>query len=197
MPNHITMKKIFLIIALALFCTGMAAQKVTSNERDEQGMRTIETGMRAFYVDHHLHGCQLTYMEKDGVGRFNILFSISDQASRWVAKKGQVMLMKDKNGKVYEIPAGGASIYQLARSTSRTGGISYMVALPYFLDDEQAQVFDNGLTKIRIAYTYEDTGGEGLMDIEIPSDLSDYLKKAKKNIDKTIPLPVSVDKSVF
>ena len=78
------------------------------------------------------------------------------------------MLMKDKNGKVYEIPAGGASIYQLARSTSRTGGISYMVALPYFLDDEQAQVFDNGLTKIRIAYTYEDTGGEGLMDIEIP-----------------------------
>ena len=44
---------------------------------------------------------------------------------------------------------------------------------------------------------YHDNGHESIMDIDIPSDLTNYLKKAKKNIDKTIPLPVTIDKSVF
>lgn len=144
-----------------------------------------------------MHGCLLTYMEKDGIGNYNILFMISDQAVRWNAKKGQIMLMKDSEGKVYEIPAGGASFYQLTRSSNNRSGVSYMIALPYFMTEEQAQVFDSGLVKIRIAYTYEDTETEDLMDINIPSDLTTYLKKAKKNIEKTIPLPVTIDKSAF
>lgn len=197
MPNHIIMRKYFLILVLALMGVSASAQKVTSNERDEEGMRVIETGQRAFYADGHAHGCQLTYMEKDGTGMYNILFIISDQLSRWSAKKGQIMLMKDSEGKVYEIPANGTSFSQLTRSTTYRSSVAYMIALPYFLTEEQAEVLDKGLVKIRITYTYDDTGNEALLDIDIPSDLAAYLKKAKKNIDKTIPMPVTIDKSVF
>ena len=189
------MKRI-LILLLALMPMIANAQKVTSNERDEKGLRTIETNIRAFFVDGHSHGCQLSYMEQDGKGLYNIFFAISDQANKWVAKSGQIMLMKDAEGNIYEIPAGGASFYTLAPN-SKGAGIRYMVAVPYLLTPEQAEVFDKGLVKVRIAFTYEDTNTEGLMDINIPTDLTTHLKKAKKNIDKTIPMPVTVDKSVF
>lgn len=196
LPKLLRIMKRFLILLLALMPVIANAQKVTSNERDEKGLRTIETGLRAFFVDRQSHGCQLTYMEQEGKGMYNIFFAISDQASRWIAKPGQIMLMKDAEGNVYEIPAGGSSFYRLARSSSGAG-VNYMVALPYLLTPEQAEVFDKGLVKVRIAFTYEDTNGEGLMDINIPTDLTTYLKKAKKNIDKTIPMPVTIDKSVF
>ena len=189
-----TMKRI-LILLLALMPVMASAQKVTSNERDEKGIRTITTGSRAFFVERDMHMCQLSYMEEDGKGYYNIMFLISEQTSQWVVKPGQKILMKDSNGEVYTIVANGLSESQLTRSIDR--GVCYCTATSYLLNDETSKVIDNGLVKIRIEYTYHDNGHESIMDIDIPSDLTNYLKKAKKNIDKTIPLPVTIDKSVF
>ena len=196
MPNYYIMRKYFLIIALALMAVSASAQKVTLNERNEQGIRFIETDMRAFYIDHDMHMCQLSYMEQNGNGAYVLMSALSEQPCRWTANKGQKILLKATDGQIIEVLAGGSSRCSLGRSTRGRGAI-YMVSLPYLLTEEQAQIIAKGLVKVRIEYTYEDTGGTGLMDIEIPADLTAYLKKAIKNIDKTIPMPVSVDKSVF
>jgi hypothetical protein len=196
MPNHYNMKKYFLILALALIGVSASAQKVTLNERNEQGIRFIETDLRAFYVDHDMHMCQLSYLEQNGNGVYVLMFGISEQSNRWTAKAGQKILLKAADGQIIEVLAGGSSHCQLGRSTRGRGAV-YMVSLPYFLTQEQAEIITKGLVKVRIEYTYEDIGSKGLMDIEIPADLTAYLKKAIKNIDKTIPMPVSVDKSVF
>lgn len=189
-----TMKRI-IILLLALMPIMASAQKVTSNERDEKGIRTITTGSRAFFVERDMHMCQLSYMEEDGKAFYDIMFMISEQASRWVVKPGQKILMKDSAGEVYTIVSNGVSQSQLTRSIDR--GVCYCTASSYLLDEDTAKVLDNGLVKIRIEYTYQDDGHESIMDIDIPADLTNYLKKAKKNIDKTIPMPVTVDKSVF
>lgn len=196
MPNHITMRKYFLILYLVAICTGASAQKVTLNERDEKGIRNIETGMRAFYVDHHMNACQLGYTENKGEGYFVFTISFSDQASRWKALSGQELMMKDAKGSITTIKSMGISSSTIANNTQGNGA-SYMCSVRYFLTKEQAQVFRDGLTKLRVNITYDKTGAESLFDVDIPADLTKYLTKAVSNIDKTIPTPVWTDKSVF
>lgn len=196
MPNRYNMKRYFLILALALMAVSASAQKVTLNERDEKGIRKIETGLRMFYIDHHMHGCQLSYNETKGKGYYVLNLAFNDQASRWVAKKGQELMMKDEQGNIVTILSTGVSKSSIASNT-RGNGASYLCSTMYFLTDEQANAIRNGLVKLRINITYEYSENESLFDVEIPADLTAYLKKAIKNIDKTIPMPVSVDKSVF
>lgn len=196
MPNHIIMRKYFLILYLVAICTGASAQKVTLNERDEKGIRNIETGMRAFYVDHHMNACQLGYTENKGEEYFVFTISFSDQASRWKALSGQELMMKDAKGNITTIKSMGISSSTIANNTQGNGA-SYMCSVRYFLTKEQAQVFRDGLTKLRVNITYDKTGAESLFDVDIPADLTKYLTKAVANIDKTIPTPVWTDKSVF
>lgn len=185
----------FFILFLALLPSLAWAQKVILNERNEKGIRYIETDMRAFYVDHNMHMCNLSYIEQNGEGFYGLLFCINEQDSRWTAKIGQPLLLKDTEGNITTIKASGESQYKLTSSV-RGNGVVYMVYLPYTLTEEEAEIFAKGLVKIRIEYTYEN-GRTNMMDINIPDDLTNYLRKAHKNISKTIPLPVEVDKSVF
>ena len=197
MPNHYIMRKYFLILALALICTGAAAQKVTLNERDEHGDRNIETGFRGFYVDGHLHMCQLCYVEHEDNEFYILSFAFSDQASSWKALEGQELMMKDEQDNVLTIQSFGVSTSTLSRDTKNRGGVSYLCSTRYYLTKEQAEIIRNGLIKLRVNITYDNTDVKSMFDVEIPADLTAYLKKAIKNIDKTIPMPVSVDKSVF
>jgi hypothetical protein len=190
------MKRYFLIIFLALFCLSAEAQRVTLNERNERGRREIKTGIRAFYVDGHMHGCELSYSEMGGQEHYIFTLALSDQTLAWKSLKGQDLMMKDSNGQITTIQSSGVSENSLARDT-KGSGVSYMCTTSYTLTKEQAEVFRNGLVKLRINITYDRTGYTSLFDVEIPSDLTEYLKKAIKNIDKTIPKPVDVDKSVF
>ena len=187
------MKRI-IILLLALMPIVASAQKVTKNEIDEMGVRHIATDMRMMYVGQSPHGCQLSYKVEDGIGAYIFSLAMTDQSSRWTSHNGQKLLMKAEDGTVFEIISKGASKSIIGRGTR---GATYQTVTLYTISEEQADVFAKGLVKLRIGLTYDKSGETGLMDIDVPSDMTNYLKNAHKNISKTIPLPADVDKSAF
>lgn len=188
-----TMKRI-IILLLALMPIVASAQKVTKNEIDEMGVRHIVTDMRVMYVGQSPHGCQLSYKVEDGIGAYIFSLALTDQSSKWTSHNGQKLLMKAEDGTVFEIISKGASKSVIGRGTR---GATYQTVTLYTISEEQAEVFAKGLIKLRIGLTYDKSGETGLMDIDVPSDMTNYLKKAHRNISKTIPLPADVDKSAF
>jgi hypothetical protein len=184
------MKRIFLIAIAALFCVTASAQRVEKNERNEKGVRTIETGTRAFYADGKMNICGLNYSEAKGEEWYQLILFFSGQSSKWLVRNGQELMMKDVSGNVATITP------PVAASNSISGG-KYVTTIMYYLTNEQADYIRNGLTKLRINMTYTQNESTYLFDVELPEDITTHLKKAIKNIEKTIPQPVTVDKSVF
>lgn len=184
------MKKIFLITIAALFCVAASAQKVEKNERDEKGVRSITTGTKPFYLDGKMNACGLNYSETNGEEWYKLILLFSEQSSRWLVRNGQELMIKDINGNVATI------VPQVAASNTISRG-KYVTTLMYFLTNEQADFIRNGLAKLRINMTYTNGEQPSLFDVEIPEDITTYLQKAIKNIEKTIPQPVTIDKSVF
>ena len=187
------MKRI-LIFLLALMPVIASAQKVSRNEIDEKGIRHIETDIRIMNVGRSACGCQLSYIKADNNEAYTFMLAINDQSSRWTAEKGQKLMMKDANGQVYEITSTGTSKSTIGRGNN---GITYQTIIAYTIPMDIANIFADGLVKLRIEYTYIDNKETDLLDIDIPADITNYLKKAHKNISKAIPLPAAVDKSSF
>ena len=98
--------------------------------------------------------------------------------------------MKDASGNVTTI------IPKVAAKNSISKG-KYTTIIMYYLTSEQADVIRNGLTKLRINMTYTLNDSTDLFDVEFAEDMTTHLKKAIKNIEKTIPQPVTIDKSAF
>ena len=167
-----------------------AAQKVEKNERNEKGVRYIETQSRMFTIGQNMNMCGLIYQENKGTELYSLVLYITGQSSRWIVKQGQELMMKDAAGNV-------ATIVPLVSSKSTIARGAYATTVMYFLTPEQADYIRNGLIKLRINLTYQQDDSVSCFDINFPDDMTNHLKKAIKNIDKTIPLPVTVDKSVF
>lgn len=184
------MKKIAVLLALMLVTMASHAQKVDTNVRDENGKRTIGVPMRAFYIDHVIHGCFFEYNEINGTEIYNLTFAISDQHYRWHLVKWQPILMKNSNGEVIQYDFMGITDCRIVK-----GKYHVLVSMP--LTKEQAKIIDDGLVKVRLPRADVDTGKISNLDLDFDSDLTNYLQKAKRNIDKTIPIPVTVDKSEF
>lgn len=194
LSKQLRIMKRILILLLALMPVIASAQKVSRNEIDEKGVRHIETDIRIMYVGRSPHGCKLSYIKENDKEAYTLMLAINDQPSRWTSKKGQKLMMKDVNGKVYEIISTGTSQSTIGRGSN---GVVYQTIVAYTIPMDKADVFANGLVKLRIEYTYTDNNKTDLLDIDVPADMTNYLKKAHKNISKAIPLPATVDKSVF
>ena len=194
MPNPHLMKRIFLIAIAALFCVTAQAQKVEKNERNEKGVRHIETQSRMFTIGREMNMCGLNYQENKGKEWYSLVFYLTGQSSRWVVKQGQELMMKDEIGNVTTIVPQVASQSSIAKGAT---GVDYATTIMYFLTPEQADYIRNGLVKLRINMTYQQDDSVSLFDIELPEDMTNHLKKAIKNIEKTIPQPVTIDKSAF
>jgi hypothetical protein len=188
------MKRIAVLLALMLVSVAGFAQKVNKNERNENGVRTIGVPLRAFYVDNEMHGCFLEYREANGVEAYVLTFAISGQAYKWGVRKGNQILLKAVNGDVLEHTFLASTESRIVAGKS---GATYHIMIPLYFTQEESGILDKGLVKIRIPRTTASTGEINNLDIVFPDDLTLYLKKAKKNIDKTIPLPVTIDKSAF
>ena len=98
--------------------------------------------------------------------------------------------MKNSNGEVIQYDFMGITDCRIVK-----GKYHVLVSMP--LTKEQAKIIDDGLVKVRLPRADVDTGKISNLDLDFDSDLTNYLQKAKRNIDKTIPMPVTVDKSTF
>lgn len=170
------------------------AQKVERNERNEKGVRHIETQSRMFMIGREMNMCGLNYQENKGSEWYTLVLYLTGQSSRWIVEQGQELMMKDANGNVATIVPQVASQSSIAKGAT---GVDYATTLMYYLTPEQADFIRNGLVKLRINMTYQQDNSTSLFDIELPEDLTLHLKKAIKNIEKTIPQPVTIDKSTF
>ena len=173
-----------------MFCVTASDQKVEKNERDEKGVRTIDTGTRAFYTNGKMGICGLSYTEAEGEEWYRLILFFSDQTSKWLVRNGQELMMKDANGNV-------ATIVPKVAATNSISRGKYVTTIMYYLTNEQADYIRNGLTKLRINMTYTLNESTDLFDVEFAEDMTTHLKKAIKNIEKTIPQPVTIDKSAF
>ena len=190
LPKQLRIMKRFLILLLALLPIMAAAQKVEKNERDEKGVRYIETQSRMFTIGQNMKMCGLIYQENKGIELYSLVLYITGQSSRWIVKQGQELMMKDAVGNV-------ATIVPQVSSKSTIARGAYATTVMYSFTQEQADYIRNGLVKLRINMTYQQDDSVSYFDIIFPDDMTSHLKKAIKNIEKTIPLPVTIDKSVF
>ena len=194
LPKPLRIMKRLLILLLALMPVMASAQKVERNERNEKGVRYIETGSRMFMIGREMNMCGLNYQESKGTEWYTLILYLTGQSSRWIVKQGQELMMKDANGNVATIVPQVASKSSIAKGAN---GVDYATTIMYFLTPEQADYIRNGLIKLRINYTLQQDDSVSLFDINFPEDITSHLKKAIKNIEKTIPLPVDIDKSAF
>lgn len=188
------MKRILLTVAFLTIGLVMSAQTVTSNERNEHGVRIIDTDMGMVYEDGKLYGISLSYHEVHGVENYYIMFCIPEVSDSFQVLTDQRVLFKTASENK---PLGLASIDARISYGAAAGRVMRSAVCLYVITPETAQMLaTEGVSKMRIYYT--SNMKETFFDIETTEgNISKYLKKAYKNIVKTIPQPVTKDKSEF
>lgn len=184
------MKRALLALALACITLAASAQKITKNERDEKGIRRIETDSKFFNIDGVIYSVKLTYAQQDSNEQYMLFLAFDGLSSRRSVRLGQNILLKSATGQVLTHTFNSKSACRYLRN-------SYYFAIPIYLPVDESAILEQGLVKLRINYTYEESGNTDITDIVFPEDVTSYLQKAKKNIDATIPQPVTKDKSIF
>lgn len=188
------MKKIISFTAGLLIGVTLSAQNITTNERNEHGVRIIDADMDIVYEDEQSYGISLSYHEINGIENYYILLCIPEVSSSFEIKTDQQVLFKTSTGTKC---LGLASTDTHISIGAAAGRILRSASVLYTITPDTALLLANeGVAKIRIYYTVNDY--ETYFDIETSQgNMSKYFKKAYKNIIKTIPLPVTKDKSEF
>lgn len=160
------------------------AQKITDNFINEHGVRIIRADMNIAEEEGRQLGISLSYHETSGIENYYISLMIPQVSSYMTVRKDAEIMFKTVDDKIVK----GLAVYGKTKRTS--------LSCMYVITPETAALLAQSVTKMRIHYTAGEK--ESFFDIITDSGyLQRYLQRAYDNIQKTIPLPVDYDKSVF
>ena len=182
------MRRFIFILVSILVCLSASAQHIEKNEINEHGTRIISTSLCMAHEDNMSIGFSIEYHNNNNIENYYVLLLIPKGSKYMTIKKDQEILFKTIDNKK-EI---GLSVQDF--HSKYVNGWS--VVAMYVISPQTAEQLSKEISKIRINYTTPEQ--ESFFDIDTSTGrLTKLFAKAYKNINKTIPLPVDIDRSEF
>ena len=152
------------------------------------GVRKVRTGTGLFIDDsgEKLVIYELNGIEINGMKSYILCLTFSSESKEWIIKKGNKALIRNTSEQVIEITQLMDSNYTPIDSGQ------YMIFSNYIIEEDQINIFSDGIVKIRIQYSESEDSPQSYFDMTfekpILKKIPDAFKLVKSQLNSQVDL---------